>query len=182
MKYTFPANYADSSCYLVAINVSLLPLVAGALKHFEERRSWHTDEEYEQAYNAFAELEACMISCCVSELIASNDRIYRLLDSSLNGAVYTVSGTGTKVDPYVYNPVMPLVPQTLPGAEPSLKFSGEKMLRLLDNLVNGTTYADAPDIRNFRQQLDDIKLALDAEGSLDPEMLAKLGEIALALA
>jgi hypothetical protein len=182
MKYTFPANYAESDCYLVAINVALLPLVAGALKHFEERRCWHTDEEYESAYNAFAALEACMTSCCVRQLIDSNDRIYRLLDSALNGAVYAVAGAGTLADPYLYEPAMPLVPQTLPGEEPSLKFSGEKTLRLIDNLVNATTYTDAPDNRNIRDMLQEIIDKAEGTGEFDEEIRDKLIQIALALA
>lgn len=181
MKYTFPPEYAESSCYLVAINTSLLPLVVGALAHFEKRHVWHSDEEYEQGYNAFAELQACMTQLCIRELIDSNNRIYRLLDSSLNGVVYSASGTGTTIDPYLYEPPMPVVPATLPGLEPSLKFSSEKVLRLVDNLVNGTIYADVLDARNFRQQLDDLIAKATEEDSLDAEQLAELVQILAAL-
>lgn len=166
----------------MAINTSLLPLVAGALAHFEMRHVWHSDEEYEQGYNAFAELQACMTQLCIRELIDSNNRIYRLLDSSLNGVVYSASGAGTIIDPYLYSPPMPVVPATESGLEPSLKFSGEKTLRLVDNLTNATIYDDAPDDRNIRQQLKDIYDKL-AEVDTDAEDLEPiLRGIALLLA
>jgi len=182
MKYTFPDNYAESTCYLIPINVALLPFVAGALKHFEERRSWHSDEEYERAYNAFAELQACMTALCIRELIESNNRLYRLFDVTMNGAIYSYTGDGTALNPYVFNPPIPVVPYRVGPLEPSVRFTLDKLTKLHDNLVNGTTSDVAPDDRNFRQQLADILLALGSEDSLDPEILAKLGEILLALA
>jgi hypothetical protein len=53
------------------------------------------------------------MSACVSDLLAGQDRIYRLLDSGLNGTVYTADG-----DPVVISPEIGDVPPTesiLPG-------------------------------------------------------------------
>ena len=119
---------------------------------------------------------------CSSEIVAAVDRLYRLTDAIHNGTVYGVSGTGTVEDPYIYTPAMPLVPATAAGQEPSVKFSLEKSLRLIDNLVNGTTYADAPDSRNIRQQVEDLIAAVQAQGGLDDEMLDQLLAIAGLLA
>jgi hypothetical protein len=57
VKYTFPVTYGTDST-LIEIDEALIPLVAGALKHFELRGYWKTDADYEQGYNAFAELQA----------------------------------------------------------------------------------------------------------------------------
>lgn len=133
MRYTFPASYDTASCYLVPINATLIPLVAGALKHFEERRSWHSDEEHEKAYNAFAALEAQMTQCTMQALLDSNDRLYRLLDSGLNGTVYTASG-----DPVVISPTIGDVPPelaVLPGMVARLDHL-ELMLDALPGTIN----------------------------------------------
>lgn len=57
MKYVFPNGYGEDST-LIEIDMSLIPLVAGALKHFELRGYWQTEADYTQGYNAFAELQA----------------------------------------------------------------------------------------------------------------------------
>lgn len=113
MRYVFPADYDTAPCYLVPINGALIPLVAGALKHFEERRSWNTDEEYQVAYNAFLALEAQMTACTMQALLDSNDRLYRLLDSAMFGRVYSISSP----DPLVISPAIPTIPN--PALAPS---------------------------------------------------------------
>lgn len=167
---------------LVELDTSSIPYLLGALFLKEQKFHWTDDEQARLGRSMLCKQGAQMLLGAADRIIESIDRLYRLTDSIHNGTVYAVDGEGTTLDPYVYYPSMPLVPATESGAEPSVKFSLEKVLRLQDNLVNGTTYTDAPDDRNLRQQLEDILTALDAEGSLDPEMLAKLGEIALALA
>jgi hypothetical protein len=109
MRYTFPATYDTAPCYLVPINGALIPLVAGALKQFEERRCWNSDEEYERAYNAFAALEAQMTVCTMQSFLNSNDRLYRLLDSALYGRTYTVETS----DPLTIVPPIADVPVPL---------------------------------------------------------------------
>ena len=107
MRYVFPADYDTAPCYLVPINVALIPLVAGALKHFEERRSWNSDEEHEIAYNAFIALEAQMTACTMQALLDSNDRLYRLIDTAMYGRVYQLVS-----DPPSITPAIPAVPST----------------------------------------------------------------------
>ncbi len=109
MRYDFPTDYETAPCYLVPINGALIPLVAGALKPFEERRSWNSDEDHEKAYNAFAALEAQMAACTMETFLQSNDRLYRLLDTAFNGRQYTVETT----DPLVITPAIPDVPEPL---------------------------------------------------------------------
>jgi hypothetical protein len=94
-----------------------VPIVAGALLHFQLRGYWQTEEDYEQGYNAFAELQVAMSGRCITDLVESQNRIYRLLDTALNGVVYTASGD---VPPLV-TPEIPAVPVGDIGAAPGLR-------------------------------------------------------------
>ena len=67
MKYAFPEGYGND-CILVEIDVALVPLVAGALRPFEQRYSWVSDADYEQGYNAFARLQADFMGKCLEKL------------------------------------------------------------------------------------------------------------------
>lgn len=179
MRYTFPIDYAERSCYLVPINASLIPLVAGALKHFEERRSWHTDAEYEQAYNAFLELEICMTRLCIDDLIESNDRLYRMLGTALYGTEYSVVST----DPVlVVEPAIEATHSLVFEQEDSILGRMEDMRQLLQNALNGTDTPLYSDIPGIREQLANLITAVEAGGASDADMLAQLIQIAGLLA
>lgn len=169
-------------CELIDIDIPSIPFVLFALGHKAQRYYWKTDEDATKARQMLAKQGANILMGCSDKIVGAINQLYRLTDSIHNGTVYSTTGEGTVDDPIVYSPAIPLVPQTLPGAEPGVKFSLEKALRLQDNLVNGTTYTDAPDDRNIRQQLEDIKLALEGQENLDPEILAELVQILAALA
>lgn len=167
MRYTFPTEYDTAPCYLVPINGALIPLVAGALKHFEERRSWNSDEEHELAYNAFLTLEAQMTACTMDALLQSNDRIYRLLDSALYGRVYEV----TSSEPLVVEPTIPEVP------DPTLAPAG--LLSMVDSLP-GILDAGWFGIGGHKATLADVVTALrvgnsDTAGDLVTQLEGILG-------
>ena len=180
--YEFPSGYDDAPCFLVAINAKILPMVAGALAPLENRRMWLTDQDYEQGYNAIVALEACMTALCLNQLLDSNDRLYRLLDSSLNGTVYTVTGDGTPTDPYIYSPVIPIVPDETAHTYPGMRKHSEDIRNAITNIANGTAEPGYSDTRNIRQQLDDMIAAIQGQGEYDEDMLAKLVQIAALLA
>ncbi len=119
MRYTFPPDYSERTCYLVPINVTLIPMVAGALRFFEKRGSWETEQDYEQGYTAFAELQVCLMKACIDDLVESNNRLYRLLDTALYGRVYQLVTT----EPLTITPEIPPVPDpfsTAPGMVPAV--------------------------------------------------------------
>lgn len=169
-------------CELVELDTAWIPFILSGLWQKEQRYNWTTDNDAKKARQMLAKQGASILMGCSDKIVDSINQLYRLTDSIHNGAVYTVTGAGTVEDPFIYSPPIPLVPQTQPGAEPGVKFSLEKALRLQDNLVNGTTYTDAPDARNVRQQLEDLILAVQGQGQLDDDMLAKLVQIAALLA
>lgn len=106
MKYTFPANYGER-CVLVPIDAAMIPLVSGALNKFVQEYVWETYEDWELGYNAIAEIQLQMANNCLQELIDSNDRLYRLLDTAFNGTTYTAGEPPT--------PPIPVVPPASDG-------------------------------------------------------------------
>jgi len=178
IKISFPTDYNERSCYLVAINASLMPYVAGALRWFEKRGSWLTDSDYEQGYAAFAALEACLMKCCLDDLIESNDRLYRMLDTAIYGTAYTVVTS----DPLLVEPLVQPV-HTLDIADPlSIIGRMDDMSQLLQNALNGTETPNYSDTPGIRELLANIIAAIEAGESNDEDMLAQLVQIAGLLA
>ncbi len=174
MRYIFPTDYDERTCYLVPINASLIPLVAGALKPFEERRSWHSDEEHQKAYNAFLDLEICMTRLCVDDLIESNDRLYRMLGTAIYGTPYSVVTT----DPLLVEPAIEPV-HDLDIADPlSILGRMDDMSQLLQNALNGTETTNYSDVPGIRELLANLIAAIEAGETNDEEMLAELIQIA----
>ena len=68
-RYLFPGTYDDADCVLITINKSLIPFVAGALRIYEQRFVWESEDDFQRAYNAFVALEAQMSNNCFERLI-----------------------------------------------------------------------------------------------------------------
>lgn len=179
MQFVFPLDYGNRDCFLVAIDASIIPLVAGALQMYEERRNWHDDAEYERAYNAFAELQACMTKTCLSELIESNNRIYRLLDAGIFGRTYDVISE----DPLIVEPAIPPVPD-LSTTGDGLIGQVNNMQLMLRNALNGDVFPSAgyTNPRGVKPLLEEL---IEQSGGLSDEekaqLFQKLLEIAAAL-
>lgn len=179
MKIVFPSDYDERSCYVVAINASLIPYVSGALRFFEKRDTWLTSDDYELGYNAFSELQACFMKCCIDDLIASNDRLYRLMSGALYGTEYTVVST---------DPVLVIEPPI--GDYHSLDYENENsilgrmedMRQLLQNALNGTDTPLYSDVPGIRELLANLITAVEAGGTNSDEILAELVQIAGLLA
>ena len=178
MAHIFPAGYQTRGCYLVPIDAALLPYVAGLLRYYEQRAAWASEQDYEQGYNAFAELEACMTKLCAEELIESNRQIYRLLDSIYNGTQYTLADD----DPLTIYPVIPPVPNTDDPIMPGMRAVMGRVFRVLDNGINGTLYNDFQSSTAIRNQLATIIELLQAQENADnTEVIEQLQIIAGAL-
>jgi hypothetical protein len=177
VKYAFPAGYGQD-CVLVPIDAALVPLVAGAIVHFQLRGYWKTDVDYEAGYNAFAELQADMSGRCITDLVEGQNRIYRLLDTALNGVVYTASGDV----PPVVTPAIPTVPDSSGiGAAPGLR----AQLRDAQGIINagwfniGGQPATMADVVNALRigSSDDTTRITDAIDSITAESgLAQLSQ------
>lgn len=178
MKYTFPADYDQRTCYLVAINASLIPIVAGLLRQLEVRGVWETEQDYELGYNAIAELESVFMKLCIDNLIESNDRLYRMLDTAIYGREYAIAS----LDPLTVEPAINPTHVLLIENQDSILGRMDTQRQLLENALNGTITPQYARPQGARDALDQILLALQEQQTLDPEILAKLAEIALLVA
>lgn len=170
------------SSTLVCVPTTIIPQVLGALR-LKSAPYWYvSSEDHLRAQSAISEFGGNLLMPCAAEIVNAVDRVYNLLDASLNGVGRSVAGDGSELDPFVYSPPLAQAPEPDEFQGPSLRTDVEVQRALLDNLTNGTVSAVAPDARNFRQQLDDLILAVGGEGELDPQILAKLVEIAALLA
>jgi hypothetical protein len=179
MKYSFPLSYGLDGCFLVPIDKALIGIVAGRLKELEEERTWGSWAEYELAYNAFAELHICMTKLCAEELIESNNRVYRLLDTALYGRVYTVQQSEPEL---IVSPALPPVPDATNAMLPGLLARSQRIERLLDNALNGAISAEYATPEGVREKLDRLIAAIQTADDLDPDMLAELIKIVALLA
>lgn len=120
MKLTFPNNYGEE-CVIVPIDRALLPIVAGALRPLETPYLWASEDDFEQGYNAIAELQAAMANNCLIDLVESNNRLYRLLDTALNGTQYSSSPNPADPERPIVSPEIPAAPANEVGITPGLR-------------------------------------------------------------
>ena len=175
MRLSFPSDYGTRGCALVPIDMTLLPIIAGLIGVLEQERVW-VAEDYELAYLAIADLEANMALLCVREIVESNNRIYRLLDWSLNGNEYSAGSS----PPDTITPAIPDVPSTT-TALPGLVHTLVRTVNLLDNALNGAINADFSIVPSIRDQLQSIIDALAADDTDIEDILSQLEAIAVLL-
>lgn len=83
MKYSFPSDYNVNS-ELIEIDTALIPLVSGALLHFQISGYWKNSVDAELGYNAFAKVQAELMAKAVDRLILE---IRALRGGSITGDV-----------------------------------------------------------------------------------------------
>jgi len=175
MRTAFPSDYGTRGCALVAIDMALLPIIAGRIKLLEDERFW-VKADFETAYRAIAQLEACMTMLCVQDLVESNAKLYRLIDSAFYGRVYDAGDN----PPLTITPVIPDVPD-LDFANPGALGKLEHIDQGLQSFVGGIdtpNYSGTPNVLTLLQAVIDALAADDAELT---DILSQLETIAVLL-
>ncbi len=121
---------------LLCVPAALVPLVGGLLARLEPRYPWSSDADWRAGYQTIVALQEQLFMSlnCVQQLIESNDRIYRLLDASLNGTRYELVGD-------VISPTVAAVPPAGTGEPNALRAHVGRLVVLAENATSGTTYA-----------------------------------------
>lgn len=154
--------------------VEALPFALGALWQRTQRYHWVSPDDWKRGRRLINELQVGLIMGCKNELLESQRQIYRLLDTALNGTTYTVASA----DPLEIEPAIPAVPPAWEDApEPSALYYSRETYRSVDNALHGRDHTGYSDLRNPRQQLDDLIAAVSGQGNLDDEQLAQLIQI-----
>lgn len=178
MPISFPSDYDDNICYVVAINKALIPLVGGLLQITEKRGFWVTDDDYDKGYNAIVALEACLMATCLQDFMQLQEAQYRLLNTAIFGQDYVVEST----DPLVVTPaIAPAVDLAVYGQN-SIMGRLDRVTKLVDSSVNGTDndlYTYHPSVRELLQSVID---ALGADDTDLEGILSTLETIALLVA
>lgn len=175
MPDTFPSDWREQPCYIVAIPKPLVPYVGGMLKMLENRGFWVDDSTYQEAYAATVELESCLMATCLSDLMALQEAQYRLMNTALFGQVYEATG-----DPMA--PVTPSIAQFVDLTvldQNSVMGRLDRITKLVDNAINGVDndlYSVHPSVKELLQGIID---ALGADDSDLGDILEQLEAIAL---
>lgn len=175
MPETFPSDWRSQPCILASIPAPLVPYIAGLTKILEKRGFWASDSDYENAYAALFEFGRCLAVTCLDDLIESNNRLYRMLDTALYGKEYTVEST----DPLVVTPGIPAAHELIFQPEFGLMMQVDKLMQMLDNRIAGTEtplYADTP---GLKQQLQTI---IDNMAGDDTDIATIISDLELLLA
>jgi hypothetical protein len=174
---TFPEDWRDQPCFLVAVPRPLVPFVGGLLRIMEQRGFWQSALDYERGYTAVIELEECLMAACLNDLFERQDALYRMVNTALFGATYaTVSE-----DPLVITP--PIAPHVTLDVhdQDSLLGRVDRLTQLVDNRLAGTETPLYDELPGIKQQLEEIIAAL-GEGTDLTEVISNLELIIAALA
>ncbi len=151
---TFPEDWREQPCFLVAIPRPLVPFVGGLLKIAEQRGFWLSDTDFLRGYTAITELEDCLMSTCLDVLLQQNDALYRLLNTSLLGVAYTT----VSEDPLVVTPAIAPHVNLDVHDQDSIMGRLDRLTQLVDNSINGTEtplYTYSPDVKTLLQGIID---------------------------
>lgn len=167
---TFPADWRDEPCFLVAVPRPLVPYASGLLKILETRGFWATEDDYLAGFTAVMELERCFMSTCLNDLLERQDALYRMLNTALFGATYETTST----DPLIVTPVIePHVSLDILDQD-SLLGRIDRLTQLTDNSINGTDtplYSYTPSVKTL------IQGVIDALGADDTDLESILSQL-----
>lgn len=177
MPETFPTDWRDQPCFLVAISRPLVPYVGGLLKILENRGFWSSTEDYERGYEATIELEGCLMATCLDVLLEQQDALYRLVNTGIFGVTYATVST----DPLVVTPA--IAPHVTLDVHDQDSIMGrlDRLTQLMDNTINGTEVPLYDYTPSVKAQLQSIIDALGDDTDL-ATIISDLEAIALLLA
>jgi hypothetical protein len=174
---TFPVDWRDQPCFLIATPRPLVPYVTGLLKILESPGFWQSEADYIRGYTAAIEWEECAMTTCLDVLLEKQDAMYRLLDTALRGTAYTV----VSEDPLVVEPAIEPIVELGFVDQLSLMGQVDQLTQLLDNRLAETDTPLYSDLPGIKQQLEDIIAALAEPVDLS-SVISELEAIALLLA
>lgn len=175
-KNTFPSDWRDQPCFLVAIPRPLVPFVGGLLKLPEQRGFWLSEDDYINGYQATIELEGCLMATCLQDFMQLQEAQYRMLNTAMFGLTYETVST----DPLVVTPAIAPHVTLDRHNEDGVLFLMDRLTQMLDNRLAGTETPLYSDLPGIKQQLQSIIDAL-AEGTDLSGVITELEGIAVLL-
>lgn len=137
----FPTtDYDETQVALVFVPLAFVPALRLGLQNLQKRETWFDRGSWWRGYQVSAWIEEqLMTPSPLQELIDGQNRIYRLLDSALNGTQYTWAANPADPARPVIGPEIPIVPPAV-GDEPL--GARAQLHRLYQLAENGATGAE----------------------------------------
>ena len=171
---------------IVEFPIALVPVLMGALEQRAYKYVWATPDDWLTGRRMIREIQAGLLMGGLQDLIGIQRSTYRLLDTALNGAAYTVATPATSTTLAVVFPAIPDAPDsTDPQAMPNsaLRSRIDRLVDLVDNGLNGTVISNNPSTKaSVRDNLEEIRALLEANGTSDIGIEDVLNLILMALA
>lgn len=154
-----------------------IPSVLAALETRKGYWFYLDTENAERAFSVLSEVQLSFLTDAYNGLVEPQNRIYRWLETNVNGEVYTSEVIGGDI---IITPAIPTVPTVI---TPTLREALEGIYAVLNDGINGSpTYTPDGSVQGMRAYLSDIKFLLEQEDIDTDEIVANLGEILLLLA
>jgi hypothetical protein len=167
---TFPEDWRDEPCFLVAVPKALAPFVGGLLKIAENRGFWASDTDYLRGYTAVIEFQECLMTTCLNVLLEKQDDLYRLINTTIMGVAYeTVTS-----DPLVISPAITHFVNLDIHDQDSIMGRLDRLTQLVDNRLAGTDTPLYSDLPGVKQQLQSI---IDSLASSDTDLTTVISDL-----
>lgn len=171
------SRVVDAEC----IPQQAIPAVVKLMLKRTYKSSWQ-DGQHELGRDMVERIIVSLYAACLSPTAEAVNRVYRLLDHTISGRVYTVNPPSAGFPDGTPFPSIPVVPGDFDGGYgESLVARFKQLEAVVRNQSDGTAYGPYPQDIGQRQLLKDILIALQNQqqgGQLDDEMLAELIKIA----
>lgn len=169
---------APDVCELAIFPVAVVPFALGALESRMPKYIW-ADDSYLRGTQLIRSLQLALLCGGVREITERQDALYRLIDTALYGREYSIESTDPEL---IVSPAIDPIHSIAIENEDSIFGRMEDSRQLLQNALNGTETPNYARPDGVRDLLEQLIVAAEAESNLDPEMLAKLAEIAVLIA
>lgn len=168
------------NCELTCFDVNMVPFYLGALWLRAQKYWWLTSDDQRIARSALNEEMVRLLMPCGQDIVDSIDRVYRLIDGSINGNNYIWWNEPDL--PADIRPALPVVPDVSNFTGDSMRASSLATKGAWRRMLLGFgdfNYWDAGP--SIPAQLDEILAAIEAGGFDQTEILSKLTAIIAAL-
>lgn len=164
-------------CEIAIYPVAVVPFALAALEHRIPSYVWAEAHQL-RGTQLVRSLQMALLCGGVKEITDRQDSLYRMLSTAIYGTEYSI----IDIDPdLVVEPEIEPIHSLAIEREDSILGRMEDARQLAQNALNGTStplYDRADGVRDILEQL---LAAVEESDDLDPEMVAKLAEIVIAL-
>lgn len=178
--------------YLIVVDRAFVPFLSGAISYLDREYIYSSFDDYKRGYQLLQEVRLCMSGRCVESLIESVNQVYRLIDSGINGAIYSAAPDGA--GGYIISPPIPPAPASAalaPAPNYNLRYEAQQLRETLRVMIAGAAPGEPLPGDSILTALRGVIPASDSRNVIDAfsglseeeqgELLGYLAQIALAV-